>query len=137
MKTLKIRQEQFDAFRPKTDEEIVDSIVKYLREECADIVGQLPSLPDMVRSGVARARSHGLRSLGDLTAFVSIMFEVAPTFDEHPELRRVLNDENIPADERLDALFDGDLDDAWEEAARYDGAAWAEAWFPELKEAEV
>jgi hypothetical protein len=133
---LKIRQEQFAAFEPKTDEEIVAFIVAHLREESAELVGNLPGLPEMVRNGVARARSHELRSLGDLTAFVSMMFEVAPNFDEHPKLREVLDDERVPVEERLDGLFDGDLDEAWEEAARYDGAAWAEAWFPELKQAE-
>lgn len=134
---LKIRKEQFEAFEPKTDEEVVEFIAGHLREEIPEVVGDLPSLPEMVRSGVARARGHGLRSLGDLTAFVSIMFEVAPTFDEQPELRRVLEDEGAPAGGRLDALFDEELEGAWEEAARYDGAAWAEAWFPELKKAEV
>lgn len=134
---LKISKEQFEAFMPKTDEEIVEFIAGHLREEIPEVVGKLPSLPEMVRSGVERARWHGLRSLGDLTAFVSIMFEVAPTFDEHPELKRVLDDEDVPAGERLDALFDEELEGAWEEAARYDGAAWAEAWFPELRKSEV
>jgi hypothetical protein len=133
---LKIRKEQFEAFEAKTDDEIVDFIVKHLREEGPDLVGNLPSLPEMVRNGMARARSHGLRSLEDLTAFVSIMFEVAPNFDEHPKLRRVLDNERVPVEERLDGLFESELDKAWDEAARYDGAAWAEAWFPELKQAE-
>lgn len=133
---LKIRKEQFAAFAPKTDDEIIDFIVAHLRTESADLVERLPSLPEMVRNGVARARSHGLRSLEDLTAFVSIMFEVAPNFDEHPALREALEDESVEVDERLDGLFDSELDEAWEEAARYDGAAWAEAWFPELKQAE-
>lgn len=133
---LKIRKEQVDAFLPKTDEEIVDFIVAHLREESASLIERLPveSLREMVGNGVGRARGHGLRRLEDLTAFVSIMFEIAPDFDEHAELRRVLRDETVPADERMDELFDPELDDAWEEVVRYrDSVARAEAWFPELK----
>ena len=133
---LKIRQAQFDAFEPKTDEEIINFIVAHLREASADLVEKLPDLPEMVKNGVARARSHKLESLQDLTAFVSIMFEVAPNFDEHAALREVLDDERVPVNERLDNLFANELNKAWEEAARYDGAVWAEAWFPELKHTE-
>ena len=133
---LKIRKEQIDAFLPKTDEEVVDFIVAHLREESPSLIERVPpeSLREMVGNGVARARGHGLRRLEDLTAFVSIMFEIAPDFDEHTELRHVLRDDSIPADERMDELFDPELDDAWAEVARYrDPQARAEAWFPELK----
>ncbi|MBA3805012.1 MAG: hypothetical protein H0X14_04790 [Acidobacteria bacterium] len=133
---LKIRKEQVEAFLPKTDEEIVEFIVKHLHEESPNLIERLPpeSLREMVGNGVARARGHGLRRLEDLTAFVSIMFEIAPDFDEHEELRRVLRDDGVPADERMDRLFDSELDDAWEEVVRYrDPEARAGAWFPELK----
>ncbi len=136
---LKIRKEQVDAFLPRTDREVVDFIVGHLREESPELIERLPAdvLREMVGNGVGRARGHGLRRLEDLTAFVSIMFEIAPDFDEQPALRRVLRDDNIPADERMDRLFAPELDEAWEEAARYrDGEARAAAWFPELKAPE-
>jgi len=132
---LKIRKEQIDAFLPKTDEETVDFIVAHLGEESPSLIERLPqeSLREMVGNGMARARGHGLGRLEDLTAFVSIMFEIAPDFDEHAELRRVLRDETVPADERMDRLFNSELDDAWEEVVRYrDPEARAGAWFPEL-----
>jgi hypothetical protein len=138
---LKIREEQIDAIRqslePRFDSEKVEFIVQHLKDESPEIVSALPpaGLFEMVSNGMARAKSHGLTALGDLTAFVSIMFEIAPNFDEEPEIFNALRDENLPLNERFDNLFEGHLDDAWERAARnYNPDAWAIAWFPELKD---
>lgn len=117
---------------PKSDPEVIDFIVGHLREESPELIDRIPErgLREMVAGGLARARTHGLQSLGDLTAFVSIMFEIAPNFDEHPLIRHVLRSEQVPAEERLGRLFRPELNDAWEAAAQnYD----PEAWFPELK----
>ena len=130
---LKIRDEQFDAFLPQDDEDLIDLIVRHLRQESPELIEGIPadSLRDMVRNGIARARSHGLRSAEDLAAFVSVMFEIAPNFDEHPAIRRVLRDESIPVDERFDQLFERVSDEEWEEADRsYD----QRAWFPERRD---
>jgi hypothetical protein len=44
------------------------------------------------------------------------MFEVAPTFDEQPAIARVLEDESLPPDRRMEALWDRTTDEDWEEA---------------------
>lgn len=134
-----IRQEQMDAFLPQTDEEIIEFIIDHLQEESPESIDRIPpdSLREMVGNGVRRARTHNLSSLGNLTAFVSLMFEIAPNFDEQPDIKQRLEDERVPIEENFDRLFEPELDDAWQEAAdNYDSEAWAEAWFPELKEAE-
>lgn len=136
---LKIRKEQMDALQeaaqPRHQDDVVDFIVKHLHEESPELLeGIEPDyLREMVRNGVRRAGGHGLKSLGDVTAFVSIMFEIAPNFDEQPDLARVLADTAVPPEEKIDSLFAPELDAAWEEADRnYD----PNAWFPELREEE-
>jgi len=129
---LKVRKGQFDAFL--SDEEgFISFIIGHLCEESPELIERIPpdDLREMVRNGLARARSHGLRSPGDLAAFVSIMFEIAPNFDEHPAIRQALDDARVPVDKRIDTLFERVPEKAWEEAEKnYD----AKAWFPELQD---
>lgn len=134
---VKIRQKQFDAFSPKNDGEVIDFIIKHLQEESPELIDRIPldGLREMVGNGIARARSHSLGSLADLTGFVSIMFEIAPNFDVIPAIRRVLRDESAPPDKRFSMLFEKELDEAWERAANnFNAETWAEAWFPELRD---
>jgi hypothetical protein len=135
---LIIREEQFDAFLPKTDSEMIEFIIEHLQEETPELIDRIPldGLQEMVGNGINRARSHKLSSLGNITAFVSIMFEIAPNFDEQPEIKQVLDDTNEPIDKNFDLLFEPRLDEAWEKATNGSPDNWAEAWFPELKESE-
>lgn len=116
--TLRISREQFDSFLLLDEEEFVDFIIQHLRDESPELVDSLPDdlLQSMVIGGLARARGHGLRRPEDLTAFVSIMFEIAPGFDEHPSIRNVLRNPHIPADQRMNALFKKVPPKAWDEA---------------------
>ncbi len=137
---MKIRPEQFEAFEPKDDQEIVKFIVLHLQEASPDLVDRIPpsGLCEMVANGLARARGHDLNSLGDLAAFVSIMFEIAPNFDEHPALLQALRGKSTSPDALLDRLFVKELDQAWEEVDRsFDPKAWQEAWYPELRQSKT
>lgn len=130
---LNIRKKQSDACLLNDEEEFVKFIVGHLRQESPALVGGFSddSMQSMVSSGLKRARGYGFRSPEDLTAFVSIMFEVAPNFDEQPEIHRVLTDETVPIDQRFDLIFENASEEAWDEAnEKYD----YEAWYPELKE---
>jgi len=80
-----------------------------------------------VSLGIARAESHGLTWDASITAFVAMMFEVAPTFDEQPAIARVLKDESLPADQRIDALWERTTDEDWDEAEAR--APFAEAFW--------
>ena len=61
------------------------------------------------------------------------MFEIAPNFDEIPEIQYALTDESIPQNKRFSQLFERRFDSAWELAADLnDDSARASAWFPEL-----
>jgi hypothetical protein len=105
---LKIRDEQFDAFLPRDDEELIAFIVKHLQEEAPELVDRIPpdALRTMVGNGVARARGHGLRTAEDLTAFGAVTFELTSISYEKPTIRCVLRDERVPAGERVDLLFE-------------------------------
>ena len=136
---LKIRKEQFEAFLPQNDQEITDFIIRHLSETSSELIDRIlpDGLQEMVRNGIVRARGHGLRSLSNLTAFVSLMFEIAPNFDVHPAICRVLCDNTVPEEKRLDKLFENEMNDAWEQVAEnYEPEAWARAWFSELSWSE-
>lgn len=130
-----IRRKQFDDFLQHDEPKFIDMFIEHLQEQSPELVEDIPldDLHAMVANGIARARSHGLYTDEDLMAFVAVMFEIAPNFDEHPAIRRVLADNSIPLEKRFDALFEKVPDEAWEEAEEnYD----AGAWFPELLDEE-
>ena len=126
-----------DPFEQQADAVFIDKLTSYLLDEQADDIVELPcysclleevpddALLEMIRNGIERARGHGLTwetSMGD---FVSLMFSVAPNFDEHPLIRRVLEDGRMPVDERVDVLFEIISEETWARAIEdYDPAAW-------------
>jgi hypothetical protein len=137
---LTIRQEQFDAFEHVTEAEFERRLMAYLVENHEDAVVRLPTgefrvaelpaelLREIVRNGIARARSHDLTWESTVTAFVVIMFAVAPNFDEHPLIRRALKDARFEPNARLDEMWDSTTNENWETArASYDPAAWIPA----------
>lgn len=82
-------------------------------------------LASMVKIGIERARSHGLNRAEDIAAFVAIMFEVAPRFDEQNEIREVLADTKLTPEMRLSLLFDRVPEGAWINAQKkYEDSFW-------------
>jgi hypothetical protein len=126
---LTIGQQQLDALKESMDRVYARDVAQFIRAEHPEAVQALSDeeLLRRVTLGIERAGSHGLTWDASITAFVAIMFEVAPTFDEQPAIARVLKDESIPADERIDALWDRTTDEDWDEAearARFAEAFW-------------
>ena len=79
----------------------------------------------MLEIGIARAKSHGLTGAEDIAAFIAVMFEIAPRFDEQTEIRQVLTDDRFPPNVRLDQLFMLVPDEVWIEASKkYDDSFW-------------
>jgi len=64
----------------RDESRFIDFVVGHVRRECRESVRDIDpvSLREMVTNGLSRARSHGLAGPKDLTAFVAIMFEIAP-----------------------------------------------------------
>jgi hypothetical protein len=128
---LVIRQEQIDTLIKGTDEEFVEFLVGHVKEEFPEKAAERDdeTLREMVKGGIRRAESHGLTSAEDTTSFISIMFEVAPNFDEQPAIKAVLDDEKFPPEARIERLWSPLVtDENWEEAEKNYNE---KAWFPE------
>lgn len=101
------------------EEDLLDHVFDYLCEEQAESVAELPD--DEIRRraalGIERARSHGIEQPEPITAFVSLMFLVAPDFDAQPNIARVLSDRSLPAPQRMKQIFARTAEDDWESAA--------------------
>lgn len=134
---LKIRREQFEVFQPVAEAAFVRRIAEHLRETQADAVVQFPNevilvrqiaderFRGMVKDGIARAREYGMTWESAVTAFVVLMFVAAPNFDKHPLVQRVLKDERVNANSRVDQLWERTTDENWEAVRKnYDPAAW-------------
>lgn len=114
---LKIRSEQIAAFKPVAEDGFVRRVAEHVRARHPRAVVRLPerltvagrleddALLALVRGGVARARRYGMEAESALAAFVVTMFLTAPNFDEHPLIRRVLADDKIPPDRKIDRLL--------------------------------
>jgi hypothetical protein len=129
---IRLLPEQIAALEAQYERRMVDRIVQHIAVEHDDIVAGFPEplLREMVENGIARARRHGLTWESNLTAFVALMFTVAPNFDEQPAIQRVMSNERLPADERF-GLLARLRGRHWRDArSRYD----ERAWFPELYE---
>lgn len=128
-----IRQEQIEAMLMHNEEKFIDFVVKHVQQECPDDVRGIDpvSLREMVTNGLARARRYDLDKPQDLTAFVAIMFDISPNFDEQADIQRALRDKSVPIEQRFNTMIERVPDKAWEEAEKnknYD------VWFPQLKD---
>lgn len=117
---LKIGKHQMKVIDQSVEEAYARDMARYLREEHAGDVAGLSdqALRRRVDVAIARATKYGLTWDESITAFVAIMFAVAPNFDEQPAIRAVMNDERVPPNLRIDALWPRTSDEDWEEAAR-------------------
>jgi hypothetical protein len=128
---LVIRQEQIDALIKGSDEEFVEFLVGHVRAEFPEKAAERDdeTLRAMVKGGIERAESHGFTTAEDITAFISIMFEIAPNFDEQTQIKAVLDDEKFPPEDRIERLWSPLVtDENWEEA---ENNYHENAWFPE------
>lgn len=119
---LKIRPQQTDAMAASA---FLDRTVVHVRRFYPDLVAPLSQLELRARVShcVARGRSHGLTWEYSLTVFVAHMLTLCPTFDEHPEVKRVLLRSPLPPDERMDELLREIPDQCWQQIAQTCDAA--------------
>ncbi len=115
---LKLGKDQMGELDRAIDAAFARDIMRYIRAEYEGLVGSLPEaeLLRRVKIGIARAKGYGMTWESTIRAFVALMFEIAPTFDEQKQIRLVLTDETLPADNRIDALWDATRDEDWDEA---------------------
>ena len=124
---LIIREEQIQHFIAADEEQLVEVVSRAIREANPARVADYDDkkLGKMVKIGIERAKSHELTRGQDIAAFVAVMFEIAPKFDEQEEIKTILNETMFPADERFYQLFERVSDDVWEEAEKlYEDTYW-------------
>lgn len=140
---MQIRPEQLQVFEPVAKAAFARRVIDYVQDNYAGLIIQLPTgefavaqmadetLHQIVQNGIDRACGHGLSWESSLTAFVVLMFVVAPNFDEHPLFQLTLRDETVPPNARLGELMKRTTDKNWQAAKeRYD----ASAWYPKTRE---
>jgi hypothetical protein len=124
---LKIRKKQIETFDKIAEDRFVDKLIAYLKDKQSVWVANSPDaeLRQRVQWGINRARSHGLTWESSIMKFVSLMFRIAPNFDEYPPIAALLARTDIPANDLADRLFSDITTEQWEAATqRYDPAAW-------------
>ena len=134
---LKIRREQFEVFQPVAEAAFIRRVAEHLRAGHADAVVQFPNevilvkqiaderLRRLAKHSITRARNYGLNWESAVTAFVVLMFVAAPNFDQHPLIQRILKDERVPANSRIDQLWERTTDENWEAVRKnYDPSFW-------------
>ena len=101
------------------DKELIDLIFDHLCEEQPEAIAELRDAEARRRIsiGIERARAHDLMADGATTAFVTLMFLVAPNFDEQPNIRKALLDKSLAADERIQKIFSVTAEADWDMAA--------------------
>lgn len=99
-------------------EELVDHIVTHLSEEQPELIAGLADaeIARRVAAGIARAHAYSFVQPESVTAFVTLMFLVAPDFDSHPAIARALRLHGTEA-ERLRLLFERTREEDWDRAA--------------------
>ncbi len=124
---LIIRKEQIQHLIAADDGQLVKVIRQAIRQANTERVysWEDQELENMVKIGIDRAKSHGLDAAEDIAAFVAVMFEIAPRFDEQDEIRQVLDDQMFTPDVRFYQLFERVSNEAWSEAEMlYEESFW-------------
>lgn len=78
----------------------------------------LETLHNRIAIGLDRARRYNLVSVSDMVGFVSLMFEVAPNFDDHPEVRLALQDPAAPPMAKMQYLSSRIPESVWQEVVQ-------------------
>lgn len=124
---LIIREEQIQHFIAADEEQLIEVVCKAIRQANPERVAGYDDekLRNMVKIGIARAKSHELKRGQDIAAFVAVMFEVAPKFDEQETIKQVLSDANFPPEERFYQMFERVADEDWLKAETlYEDTYW-------------
>ena len=125
---LVIRQSQLETLMRGSEDRFVEHLVTHIKTEDPEISTEYTDdeLRNMVRLGIRKSEGYGFKLSEDQSAFVAIMFEVAPNFDSQPEIRSVLEENELTPSARLEKLFSPAVPDSvWDKASEeYDESAW-------------
>jgi len=124
---LVIRKTQLEAFIAPDEKELTSVVSGAVRAANGTRVSGYSDkqLASMVKVGIERARARGLTFAEDVASFVAIMFELAPRFDEQPQINAMLEDKTLPPNLNLELIFARVPEDAWTDAQKkYEDSFW-------------
>lgn len=129
---LIIREKQIQHFIAADEDQLVKLITRIVREANVERTADYEdeTLEKMVKTGIERAKGYDLQNAEDIAAFVAVMFEIAPNFDEQEQIKAVLADTNFPPADRFYQLFERVSDEDWKSAENLYNA---DVWFPAKK----
>lgn len=126
---FKLRDAHIEALSTQADRALATEVIGFLRSRFPQLVVDLPpeTLERRVLLGFNRARTYGFTRTSTLAAFVGIMFELGPLFDEHPVIQSALREGAVPPDDRWNLMFVRASEADWESARQLSGqSAWQE-----------
>jgi len=136
---LTVRKEQMEVMQAVADANFERRVATHLRELYSSAIVKLPddggeftvsdlgqdSLDRLVRAGITKARHYEMLRQSSIAAFVTLMFDVAPNFDDHRLCGVLLGDEEKIPDERIDDVLTVLTDKNWDSIRNdYDAQAW-------------
>jgi hypothetical protein len=129
---LVIKKEQIQNFIAESEADLVRLIRQIMRECCPGRVENYSDklLDGMIKLGIEKAGKYNFERAETIVSFVTVMFEIAPNFDEQPTIKEVLADQNHPVDERFYQLWERIDEPVWQAA---ENAYDARQWFPDKK----
>lgn len=127
MNKLIVRNQQVDTFRRNAEEALARKIRDDLEAHHEPLIRGLTqvALAQRIRTGIDRAKSHGLSKKYAIAMFVELMFMVGPNFDEYPPAAAILKRTDLDPDSRIDYIVNTFTEDQWQGARRrYDASQW-------------
>ena len=109
------------------ERDLVKIVYWHLRGSHAKSVQFLSTetLQSRISYALDRARRYNLVSVSDMVGYVSLMFEVAPNFDEHPSVRQALEDPTAPPLAKMQYLSSQIPESVWQEVVlNFDRNFW-------------
>jgi len=127
---LVIKKAQIDSFIAEDDTQLVRVLRDIVREAFHEEVEPHSdeALDSMIKIGIERARSRNFERAEDIAAFVALMFEISPVFDENEHIDALLKDASFPPRIRMEQMLGRTTDEVWKEA---EGSYDANVWFPD------
>lgn len=127
-RTMRLSEAHNSAFFTYDEERFLKEVIAFILDEFPRVHKVDPDTLEMwCESGIKRARRNGFVLAKDIMGFVGFMFRFAPDFDQDEQVRAVLDDEEIPHDQKLRVLLDRISDDHWMKIiAKGDPSAWFE-----------
>ncbi len=117
---LHLSEDQLKNCRRAIEGDLVRLIYWHLRSYHSKVVQFISKevLHERIGHGLKKARSYELATISDLAGFVALMFELSPSFDEHPSFARIFSDPDVLPENKMRKLSQTITDREWQEASR-------------------